>query len=263
MDFKKLLRDIATLNFTDLNKRFAKVERKLKRIVFTSFNKLPETAEIPVLINNRDRLSYLSQLISRLEEIGFKNIIIIDNDSTYPPLLNYYSKTKHTVIYLKRNGGPRSIWQSPELKKYIKQYYIYTDPDVVPEPAVTMETIKDMLTTLSNSLMLEKIGLGLRIDNLPDHFALKNQVIDWEKQFHQNRVSPNYFAAPVDTTFALYAPFEQGGGECKAYRTVAPFEALHLPWYENSSIVDEETKYYRDHAATDASHWTELTRQKA
>lgn len=260
MDIKKLLRDIVTFNFTDLKKRFAKLDRRLKRISHKKRSEVPPVEHIPVLINNRDRLTYLMQLINRLEEIGFKKIIIIDNDSAYPPLLEFYKQTKHHVIYLKRNAGPRSIWESEETKSFLSDYYIYTDPDVVPESDVDLSTIQKMVDTLDKDITLEKIGLGLRIDDLPNHFKLKEQVINWENQFHQTSVSDMYFLAPVDTTFALYAPYQQGGGECKAYRTKAPYLAKHLPWYEDSSNPKEEDKYYKDRAASDASHWTELTK---
>ena len=51
-----------------------------------------DVKNIPIIINNRNRLTYMKMLISSLEKRGYNNIYIIDNDSTYPPLLDYYSK---------------------------------------------------------------------------------------------------------------------------------------------------------------------------
>lgn len=257
MDIKKLLLDIATLNFTDLKKRWDKLLRRIRRKFLYNDKNAPKPHEVPVIINNRDRYRYLKQVIERCEAIGFKNIIILDNDSTYPPLLEYYKTLRHKVIRTGRNGGPRAIWNSPETKTYLSNYYIYTDPDVLPDIEVNLSCIEEMLHTLKGNIGLEKIGLGLHIDDLPDHFNLKSEVIQWEKQFHTVVASERYYKAPVDTTFALYAPFQQGGGECTAYRTRAPYLAKHLPWYENTAQPHEEDIYYREHAKPADSHWTQ------
>jgi hypothetical protein len=262
MDIKKLLRDIVTFNFTDLKKRWDKLKRLMRRQFLYSKKNKPKPQDIPVIINNRDRYRYLKQVIERCEEIGFSNIIILDNDSTYPQLLEYYKTIRHKVIRTGRNGGPRAIWNNPETKPYLSNYYIYTDPDVLPDSAVSLSCVEDMLHTLEANKGLEKIGLGLHIDDLPDHFELKQEVISWEKQFHEAVVNERYFKAPVDTTFALYAPYQIGGGECAAYRTRAPYLAKHLPWYENTAQPHEEDIYYREHAKPADSHWTQRMNER-
>jgi hypothetical protein len=258
MDYRKLVIDICTLNTRDLGKRFARLNRKYHRWWHRLRKPLPAPEQVPIIINNRNRLTYLKALIERLEHIGFENITILDNDSTYPPLLAYYSSLRHKVVFLKINGGPRALWEQPALKAIIKEYYIYTDPDVVPDEVFSLQSLRQMIQDLGKNLWIDKIGLGLRIDDLPDSFALKNQVIAWETPFHQHSVNERYYKAPVDTTFALYAPYEQGGGECKSWRTAPPLLARHMPWYENTEHPDEEAIYYHQHAVSSASHWTDL-----
>ncbi|MBQ8224411.1 MAG: hypothetical protein IJZ86_03535 [Bacteroides sp.] len=51
-----------------------------------------------------------------------------------------------------------------------------------------------------------KIGLSLRIDDLPDCYAQKSKVIEWESRFYKEENEDSLFRAPVDTTFALYRP---------------------------------------------------------
>ena len=46
--------------------------------------------DIPIVILNRDRLIPLIEQIESLKSRGYHNIIIIDNQSTYPPLLEWY-----------------------------------------------------------------------------------------------------------------------------------------------------------------------------
>jgi len=262
MDFRKLIKDIFTGNTEDLGKRVGLLKRKLQRVGYNlSHSKLSddELKHIPVIINNRNRYSYLLMLIGWLEKNGMSNIIILDNDSTYLPLLKYYEETEHKVIRTEKNGGPFAIWQTEELKGVIKNYYIYTDPDVVPKDSSTFESIRLMYDRLKGDLTIDKIGFALCIDDLPEHYKLKQEVIAWEGQFWKNKDSEGFWKAKVDTTFALYAPFAKGGGECKALRTDFPHVAAHMPWYENSAAPTEEDVYYRNQSVAANSHWTKLT----
>ena len=45
---------------------------------------------VPIIINNRNRYTFLKLMIEQLTSFGYKHIYILDNDSTYPPLLEYY-----------------------------------------------------------------------------------------------------------------------------------------------------------------------------
>lgn len=262
MDVSKLIYDVVTCNHRDLGKRFSLLARKLKRIFYLiSHSALDEASvrNIPVIINNRNRYRYLLQLIDWLESNGMSNIVILDNDSTYPPLLEYYKTTTHRVIRTGRNGGPFAVWTAVELEHNIRDYYIYTDADVVPDEMSSFNSIKLMYDRLRTDITIDKIGFALRIDNLPDHFKLKQDVIEWESQFWREKLDDNFFRAKVDTTFALYAPYAKGGGECKALRTNFPHVALHKPWYENSGNPQAEDEYYCLHSEPANSHWTKLT----
>ncbi|MCA9313847.1 hypothetical protein KDA08_06065, partial [Candidatus Saccharibacteria bacterium] len=56
--------------------------------------------DIPVFIINRDRYEPLLKLIAWLGDEGLKNIHIVDNASTYPPLMKYYESTPYHVVRL-------------------------------------------------------------------------------------------------------------------------------------------------------------------
>lgn len=263
MDFKKLISDIITWNTPDLKKRTSLLSRRIRRFWFALVKpELKDLSQIPVVINNRNRLTYPLMLIDWLERAGMKNIIIIDNASSYPQLLEFYRKTPYRVIRLSENIGPLAIWWCDELKSITENFYIYTDPDVLPDHSPELNVIQLMYDGLRKNLTIDKIGYALRIDDLPDHFALKEDVIKWEKQFWLNEVNDRFFRAPVDTTFAMYAPYARGGGECTAFRTKPPFVAKHLPWYEDSAHPDDESVYYRTHAAAQNSHWTNLMNKR-
>src|SRR5690606_36100157 len=88
----------------------------------------------PVFIICRDRVSALTQLIGWLESVGLKNIYLIDNDSTYPDLVNYLNISPYQVIFTRKNVGHTVAW-TEGLRKTLcyGEYYIVSDPDVIPD----------------------------------------------------------------------------------------------------------------------------------
>lgn len=258
MDFGQLARDIFTLNFQSMRLRWHRMRGMMRRK--SSGQKINEVVpvKIPVIINNRNRYTYLLRLITWLEIAGIENIIILDNDSTYPPLLDYYGKTRHRVVKLGANVGHLALWKSQLYKEIESKYYIYTDPDVVPDENCPSDLILHLLNQLKKYPSIEKIGVGLRIDDLPDHYSSKQKVITWEKKYWEKVVDNGIYHAEVDTTFALYRPFTNGAiWVAPAYRTGFPYVAKHLPWYENTADPGEENLYYAKHSRAGASHWTQ------
>lgn len=260
MDYKQLLRDVFTLNFRSMGVRFDKLRSiVLRRTVGENINKV-SALEIPVVINNRNRFSYLLELIAWLENAGMKNIIILDNDSTYLPLLAYYATTKHRVVKLNANVGHLAFWKSSLYDELKSRHYIYSDPDVVPAVNCPTDMVAHLVAQLAKYTTVDKIGLGLKIDDLPDEYANKQQVIEWERKFWERQVAPGIYDAAVDTTFALYRPYTNGARwVASAYRTGEPYVAYHKPWYENTQSPGEENEYYAKHARQGASHWTNKT----
>jgi hypothetical protein len=202
--------------------------------------------DIPIIINNKNRYTYLLKLINYLEDRGYCNIYIIDNNSTYPPLLEYYRITKHKVFNLKRNYGYLALWKSLIFLNFIRSYYVYTDSDVLPIEDCPNDFLSYFLNILKNDISIKKIGFSLKYDDLPDSYNLKSKVIEWESKFYTKPISDFLFDSVIDTTFALYRPFSGGGAKLnnKTYRTGYPYQAYHLPWYENSNNLNEEQIYY-------------------
>ncbi len=219
-------------------------------------SKISSPFDIPIIINNRNRLTFLKQLISSLEHRGYKNIHIIDNNSNYEPLLKFYNSCSYNVFKLNENVGHLSMWKTEIYKKFINDYYVYTDSDVVPSvqcPINFLQVFHDKMKT-DNSVM--KIGLGLRTDNLPNYFNKKNDVIKWEKQFTEKLTADGYYDSIIDTTFALYRPFvSQGASALKMLRSQDPYTAQHMPWYNDSNNLDSEEIFYINNSHT-STHWT-------
>lgn len=210
---------------------------------------------VPVFINVRDRLSCLEQLLKWLERAGHRYIILIDNASTYPPLLAFLEQSNYRTIRLKRNLGHTALWRVKELRSIIaNQWFVYTDPDVIPADTCPLNVVAHLHRQLQEFPFYLKAGLGLRLDDIPDCYHLKQQVIDWEQHLIGEEIAPDVFEADVDTTFALYRP---GTPHVlgPSIRFQGRYSARHLPWYTDSSQPDEEERYYRSHASPGVTTW--------
>lgn len=209
-----------------------------------------------VFIVCRDRLTPLVQLVEWLERHGHQRIVLVDNASTYPPLVEFLRRSPHEVVNLDENLGPvASVWGTGVLDRYAKnEHFVVTDCDVVPDEQCPGAAIDYFRWALRRFPGYVKAGFGLRIDDLPPEYALAADVQRWEQQFWLRPFAGNLYRSKLDTTFALYPPgmeFALG----PAIRTGAPYLARHSPWYTDSANPTEEERYFRDHCRRDLSHW--------
>jgi hypothetical protein len=223
-----------------LNKPFLK--RKFLRHLNS---KSIDYREIPVIINNYNRLDYLEPLIDWLEKAEMKNIFIIDNNSIYPKLLEYYEKTNHTVIKLNANIGYKALWHTSIHLWFKGLPYVYTDPDILPVDECPLDAVKYFQETLGKHTEINKVGFGLRIDNIPDYYPNKQAVLKWESQFWKDAIDNELFKADIDTTFALYRENSVNQQWGKSLRTGGNYVATHQPWYENPENPTENELFYR------------------
>lgn len=214
--------------------------------------------QIPIIINSYNRLSCLKELITFLERNGYKNIIILDNNSTFKPLLNFYKHSKYKVIFLEKNFGHLALWESGVHRKFTKRFFAYTDPDVLPCEDCPSDFMKRFVDLAKKFPEYKKIGFGLKTDDIPDGYLHKEKVIKWEKQFWENPIEKEIFSAQIDTTFALYAPDFRYSGDndfYKAIRTGGKYLARHLSWYTIVDLESDEELFYKETASESAS-WT-------
>lgn len=210
--------------------------------------------DIPVFINCRDRLDPLIDMIKKIEYMGFQNIIIIDNNSSNKKLLSYYKSSTYCIIRLRQNIGQRAPWESGAVKVFAKDKpFIVTDPDLF-LPKLTRNEIKILFNLLNRYPKIMKIGLALRIDNIPDSYKAKMQVLSWEKQFWKEEIEKNIYIADVDTTFALYRPNTPYLIR-PSLRIAGKFTAEHEPWYQDSGNPTEDYRYYLSHARREIASW--------
>ncbi len=226
-------------------------------------HQMQDHKSIPVIIINFNQLFYLKQLIDFLIKREFKNIVIIDNASTYQPLLDYYTEIQDvvTVEKMNTNSGHDVFFKNKDLqRKYGKGFYFLTDSDIVPNDNLP----KDFETVMLNYLFkyykkINKIGFAIDTQDIPDYYPLKEKVQAWEKRFWEDELEKNVYFAFIDTTFALYKPkypktifnlFKF----MTAIRMAGDFTCKHGGWYLNPNALTEENLFYIK-TANQSSSW--------
>lgn len=212
--------------------------------------------DTPVFVTNFNNLERgFRRLIEWLELIGMGNVTVIDNASTYGPLTEFYEGLSLPLLRQPSNLGPYAFWEL-RMHEAVHSRYIVTDPDVLPAPDCPSDVVARM-HEMMDKYQAGKVGPSLRTDNLPDHFALKADVVAWEKQFWERLVPDgDVIHAGIDTTFALYPPGAtvQPGGH--SLRLAPPYSFEHLPWYEDTSNPTAEALYYRASLNPQWTHWS-------
>lgn len=211
---------------------------------------------IPVYINNRNRLTTTRAMVEYLANVPGAYPVIIDNDSTYPPLLEWYKTYQGSIILPKENLGPWAAWKLGIDLALDSDYYVVTDSDL-DLSAVPTDLLERLQSGLERFPKVIKAGLSLEIDDVPREIA--EQVHDWEHTYWQRRLSAEWWDAPIDTTFAMYRKGWSRATQCTApaIRADHPYVARHIPWYR---ILDDEERYVEAHCKTEWSstvaHWT-------
>ena len=193
---------------------------------------------IPIVVIGYNNLYWIRNFIGQIQE-KFSQIIVIDNNSTDPDLLEYYkSEYPHELWRMDQNYGHqvyRTVWNRLPSK------FILSDPDLELNPALPPEFV-DKLSNWSDQYKLFKIGFALDISEPEGMF--QNPYIDgktipeWEAQFWKHSVPsaevPMYFAA-IDTTFCLinknHTPGDFGFNGTNMIRVGGNYTCKHLPWY--------------------------------
>lgn len=201
------------------------------------------------IIVNRNLLTTLKETVEFLSKESRLDVIIYDQQSTYPPLLEYYKTCPAEIVYSKINGGPHSVW-GDDLNHHLTDYFIVTDSDCSYE-GVPDDWLDKMLNIAQNNM---KVGFSLDLD-LPET-PLREDIIRWESQFWINK-NEHGWIADIDTTFALYPP--NSPFTPTAIRLDKPYCIKHIPWYLNE--IPEEWKYYIENASSISTWGTQLRNQ--
>lgn len=213
-------------------------------------------SKTPCIVITRDRVSYTRLCVTSLERYAeLLDIFIVDHGSTWPAMLDYLDSSPHPTWRL-GDRPPHALWTWNELGSIVgRAPYLVTDPDVVFDDGCPGDWLMRLDMELRATSDAVKIGLGLRIDDLPDT-PLGEKVRAWESMFWRQRTwTKQAWRAPVDTTLALYRSLGiiPGSNITPAVRLDVPYLLRHLPWY--GELDEEESQYYRARLVPGSSHW--------
>lgn len=174
-----------------------------------------------------------------LEKVGHQRIVLLDNASTYEPLLAYLDSSPHEVRRSDQNYGSRRLWLEgvpPD------EWFVYTDPDIVPVDDCPVDAVAH-LHELLERYPTPKAALGLYLDDTPE---FKSKA--WERSLvaPERYLEPGVYHSLSDTTFALHRPNAEF--TLDALRTGWPYQARHVcpAWY-GGELTDED-RHYLEHA---------------
>ena len=215
--------------------------------------------DTPVWINNFNNLDRgFRDLIDWLRRAGMRKIGDHRQPKPWPPLLRYY-ETLHDVqiVHAHANLGHGAFWRLdlhlPPTTP-VGSRYILSDPDVVPDPNCPFDLVRKMHEVADRFPGGAKVGPAIRIDNLPETFALRDHMRFCESDYWVRKYPEgDSWNAAIDTVFAIYEsgwtrwPLAEQGGVPHA-RLDFPYVVEHRPWYTDSANPSEEELYYRAHA---------------
>jgi hypothetical protein len=201
--------------------------------------------DIPIILNNYNRLSTTKKLADDLYNLGYTNIHILDNQSTYPPLLEYYKVCPYKVVLLDANMEHLAVYNSGYINNFLHlPWIVYSDPDLEVFTHIP-ENFIQILIDKAEKYAHNKAGLALSLDGLPDN-EYANHYHNWEQRYWQKELEKDVYEAHVDTTFCIIKP-----GECFDYRAIrvaGNLTAKHVPWFVDFNNLDEEETYYLEHS---------------
>lgn len=224
--------------------------------------------KIPIFIVSYNRLYDLQKIISVFEKDGYDNLIILDNASTDSELLAYLRKikNKYTVHFFTENFGHLVLWRCGLYDEYIQShYYVLTDPDLIPIDECPSNYVEVFYNILQKFPQKRKVGFSLKIDDIPDYYPYKWDIIRFESFFKKKIKDDNYtlYDAPIDTTFALYSPGKLHADSninfSSAIRVGYPFVVRHSSWYiKPESMTQKQVKYFEGVKSTTALNPTAI-----
>ncbi len=196
-------------------------------------------SNITALIVGYNQLTYIRDMVNQLEKYT-SDIVVVDNASDFPPLLEYYENDfKYTLLKQKTNRG-HIVYLDDFLQKLVGNPYLLTDPDLTFNPNLPDNFISQLIE-ISENLRFYKVGFALCID--AEDLRTDISFVGFERGYWtrpivypQNQKSELYHA-PIDSTFCLinkrypddFDP-KIGWNHC---RVAGDFTCIHRPWHKN------------------------------
>jgi hypothetical protein len=214
---------------------------------------------VPLYIPTFNNPTYTFNFINQVAGLNFSKIIIMDNNSTYPPMIKLLNEleSKYEVIRLDENLGPHLILRNPEYYKSLPDIFALSDPDVE-FPKVLPSDFQDLLIKIGIKHRVGKVGFAIEVPSENEFLELivnldgkLRNMHEWEQQFWENEIDRTSSGDPVylttlDTQFAIYnKEYFNPEERYKALRIGGNYTSKHLGFYKKSIVPKEESDFYR------------------
>lgn len=220
--------------------------------------------KIPVYVSNRDRLGCLKAGLEFLCSLPNADVTVLDNASTYRPLLDYYaSGCPAKVLRLPENLGPRVAW-SGAVRLPSAGYYVVTDGDLLYD-GVPPDVLEVMARGLEAYSDVCKVGLSEDYFDIPAG-PRRDSCEAWLGKFWTCRRDSFWWNGDIDCTFAMY---RAGGPVCvygPALRADRPYSCKQYGWYLDPKNLPADEAYYLAHIPDNfagGTVWSPMLRDEA
>lgn len=224
-----------------------------KKNNFSSIN------SIPIVIPTFNNPTYLCRFIDQLKRFPKLQILIYDNNSTFPPMLQLLDdlEKKFSLVRNNKNRGPEFVYQDQNLLKLLPSQFLLSDPDLDLNPDLPTNFYETFFA-LTEYYKIGKAGSALSIpDNLKTNLKLVQRdvtttAIEYENQFWQNlsgfvkKDDAKIYGAALGATLCLVNMnyLNEDNHWSKGIRVAGIYENKHLPWELYFELPIDEKDYY-------------------
>jgi hypothetical protein len=197
-----------------------------------------------VLIIAYNLSTFVQKMVDQVQKYT-KDIVILDNASFFPPLLNYYETSyPYTLFRMDRNYG-HTIYKEKFLENIVAPRHFITDPDLCFNPCLPENFMQDLIA-IQDNFKHYRVGLALDIfsDDINENLFIGNgiSVKEWEgphwvkKMVMESRPDFELYQAAIDTTFCLIdrrfnlERFDLG------IRVAGKYTCKHIPWHKDFEL---------------------------
>lgn len=194
-------------------------------------------------------LQYSKDMAEYLSDNGCE-VILIDNASTYQPLLEWYKKCPYKIHYMDGKYKQNVFWDSGLIDNYSDKRYIVTDPDLGITHIPT-DFLNKLHLGLDTNPDVAKCGFSLEVEDLPNNpfanHARQSDGVFWLTPQDIN----GFYKSAIDTTLAMYdkdrivRPKKDINNIyfLSGVRTPRPYTAKHFFWYKTPQTLTQEDLY--------------------
>ena len=198
---------------------------------------------IPIIVVCYNNYKYVKNMLLQISKINkeyYKNIQILNNQSTCLDTINFLNNVDVKVIHNNANNIPRITNESnSHIYHTLPDKFILTDPDLKLNENIPINFI-EILAKLSDKYQVGKVGFALDISDHEKMYKLiyynNVDIYNWEKVFWEKKINDcdyDLYYAPLDTTFCLV---NKNFIYADHIRIAGDFTAKHLPWYIENEV---------------------------